>query len=291
MSNFNIKRFIHTLKWSMLATKKEITTIAGCMFFLYLMPFIISVMSSHGKLDIIAESDIQSAAIVCINYLAVFLMIGGCWILNNMKTKEQRITFKMLPASDLEKYLARVIYITVVWFAIGILTFCLADICRMLICLISGTHGAHSIIPYAFNIINHIEMTERGIDHYLIYAFNIIFIDDHIEMTERDMDYYLIIASIYGWVFWAHSLYVLGGAFFRRRQFILTSCVHFLLGFIALFLSRYKGSVIIDPDDTHINVLLCIYPFIAFAIALFNWWLAYKLFKRSQVINNKWINL
>lgn len=255
MSNFNTKRFIQTFKWSMLATKKEMTTIAGCMFFLYLIPFIISVMSSYGKLDIIAESDIQSATITCISFFTFYIMISGCWILNNMKTKEQRITFKMLPASDLEKYLSRVIYITVVWFAIGILTYFLADICRMLICLISGTHGTYSTIPLALKMI----------------------------LTENHM--------IYIWVFWAHSLYVLGGAFFRRRQFILTSCVHFLLGFIALFLSRYKNSVIIDPDSTHINVLLCIYPFVAFAIALFNWWLAYKLFKRSQVINNKWINL
>lgn len=68
MSNFNTKRFIQTFKWSMLATKKEMTTIAGCMFFLYLIPFIISVMSSHGKLDIIAESDIQSATITCISF-------------------------------------------------------------------------------------------------------------------------------------------------------------------------------------------------------------------------------
>lgn len=255
MSNFNTRRFIQTFKWSMQATKKEMTTIAGCMFFLYLIPFIISVMSSHGKLDIIAESDIQSATITCISFFTFYIMISGCWILNNMKTKEQRIMFKMLPASDLEKYLSRVIYITVIWFAIGILTYFLADICRMLICLISGTHGTYSTIPLALKMI----------------------------LTENHM--------IYAWVFWAHSLYVLGGAFFRRRQLILTSCVHFLLGFIALFLSRYKSSVIIDPDDTHINVLLCIYPFIAFAIALFNWWLAYKLFKRSQVINNKWINL
>lgn len=255
MSNFNTRRFIQTFKWSMQATKKEMTTIAGCMFFLYLIPFIISVMSSHGKLDIIAESDIQSATITCISFFTFYIMISGCWILNNMKTKEQRIMFKMLPASDLEKYLSRVIYITVIWFTIGILTYFLADICRMLICLISGTHGTYSTIPLALKMI----------------------------LTENHM--------IYAWVFWAHSLYVLGGTFFRRRQLILTSCVHFLLGFIALFLSRYKNSVIIDPDDMHINVLLCIYPFVAFAIALFNWWLAYKLFKRSQVINNKWINL
>lgn len=270
MSNFNTKRFIQTLKWSAQATKKEITTIAGCMFFLYLMPFIISVISSQGKPDIMVEDNIHSATITCISVFTAYLIISGCWILNNMKTKEQRITFKMLPASDLEKYLSRVIYITVVWFAIGILTYCLADICRMLICLISGTHGTYSTIPLALNM---------------------MFVENRMDITVRGIEYRMVISSIYAWIFWVHSLYVLGGAFFRRRQFILTSCVHFLLGFLALFLSRYKSSVIIDSDNMHINMLLYTYPFVTFAVALFNWWLAYKLFKRSQVINNKWINL
>lgn len=270
MSNFNTKRFIQTFKWSMLATKKEMTTIAGCMFFLYLMPFIISVMSSHGKPDIIVEHNIHGATITCISFFTFYIMISGCWILNNMKTKEQRITFKMLPASDLEKYLSRVIYITVVWFAIGILTYFLADICRILICLISGTHGTYSTIPWALDM---------------------ICVEKRMNITARGFEYRFVVSTIYAWIFWAHSLYVLGGAFFRRRQFILTSCVHFLLGFLVLFLSRYKSSIFIDPDTTHLRPLLYAYPLVAFAIALFNWWLAYKLFKRSQVINNKWINL
>ena len=152
MSNFNTKRFIQTFKWSMQATKKEIATIAGCMFFLYLVPFIISVMSSHGEPDIIVESNIQSATITCTFFFTFYLTISGCWIMNNMKTKEQRITFKMLPASDLEKFIVRALYITVVWVLIGVVAFCLADFCRMLICFISGSHGTYSTIPDVLNM-------------------------------------------------------------------------------------------------------------------------------------------
>lgn len=136
----------------MQATKKEIATIAGCMFFLYLVPFIISVMSSHGEPDIIVESNIQSATITCTFFFTFYLTISGCWIMNNMKTKEQRITFKMLPASDLEKFIVRALYITVVWVLIGVVAFCLADFCRMLICFISGSHGTYSTIPDVLNM-------------------------------------------------------------------------------------------------------------------------------------------
>lgn len=61
MSNFNTKRFIQTLKWSAMATKKEIATIAGCMFFLYMVPFIMSVISTQGEPDIVADASIENA--------------------------------------------------------------------------------------------------------------------------------------------------------------------------------------------------------------------------------------
>lgn len=152
MSNFNTKRFIQTLKWSAMATKKEIATIAGCMFFLYMVPFIMSVISTQGEPDIVADASIENATLVCTFFFGVYTMISGCWIMNNMKTKEQRITFKMLPASDLEKFIVRVLYITVVWMLIGVVAFCLADFCRMLICFISGSHGTYSTIPDVLNM-------------------------------------------------------------------------------------------------------------------------------------------
>lgn len=261
----------------MLATKKEIATIAGCMFFLYLVPFIISVMSSHGEPDIIVESNIQSATITCTFFFTFYLTISGCWIMNNMKTKEQRITFKMLPASDLEKFIVRALYITVVWVLIGVVAFCLADFCRMLICFISGSHGTYSTIPDVLNMWFGPANTHS------------------MRMTAWGLDFIAGVLAINAWVFWAHSFYVLGGAFFRRRQFILTSCAHFALGILTLIIISYipVGNIILSAEDgvKFVNTIAYAYTAVAIIVGLLNWWLAYKLFKRSQVINNKWINL
>lgn len=277
MSNFNIKRFTQTLKWSAQATKKEITTIAGCMFFLYLMPFIISVISSHGEPDIVVDSSIRNATIACTFFFGVYTMISGCWIMNNMKTKEQRITFKMLPASDLEKFIVRALYITVVWVLIGVVAFCLADLCHMLICLISGSHGAYTTIPDVLN------MWFGPADTHSM------------RMTTWGINFFAGVIAVNAWAFWAHSLYVLGGAFFRRRQFVLTSCAHFALGILSLIIISYipKESIFlsIEKSQNLVNTIAYVYTAVAIIVGLFNWWLAYKLFKRSQVINNKWINL
>lgn len=277
MSNFNTKRFIQTLKWSAQATKKEIATIAGCMFFIYLVPFIISVIGTQGDSDIVVDSSIENATMACTFFFGVYTMISGCWIMNNMKTKEQRITFKMLPASDLEKFIVRVLYITVVWMLIGVVAFCLADLCRMLICFISGSHGTYSTIPDVLNMWFGPANTHS------------------MRMTSWGLNFIAGVLAINAWVFWAHSFYVLGGAFFRRRQFILTSCAHFALGILTLIIISYipVGNIILSAEDgvKFVNTIAYAYTAVAIIVGLLNWWLAYKLFKRSQVINNKWINL
>lgn len=277
MSNFNTKRFIQTLKWSAMATKKEIATIAGCMFFLYMVPFIMSVISTQGEPDIVADASIENATLVCTFFFGVYTMISGCWIMNNMKTKEQRITFKMLPASDLEKFIVRAFYITVVWMIIGVVAFCLADFCRMLICFISGSHGTYSTIPDVLN------MWFGPADTHSM------------RMTAWGLNFIAGVLAVNAWVFWAHSFYVLGGAFFRRRQFILTSCAHFALGILSLIIISYipKESIFlsIEKSQNLVNTIAYVYTAVAIMVGLLNWWLTYRLFKRSQVINNKWINL
>lgn len=277
MSNFNTKRFIQTLKWSAMATKKEIATIAGCMFFLYMVPFIMSVISTQGEPDIVADASIENATLVCTFFFGVYTMISGCWIMNNMKTKEQRITFKMLPASDLEKFIVRALYITVVWMLIGVVAFCLADFCRMLICFISGSHGTYSTIPDVLN------MWFGPADTHSM------------RMTAWRLDFIAGVLAVNAWVFWAHSFYVLGGAFFRRRQFILTSCAHFALGILSLIIISYipKESIFlsIEKSQNLVNTIAYVYTAVAIMVGLLNWWLTYRLFKHSQVINNKWINL
>lgn len=178
----------------------------------------------------------------------------------------------MLPASDLEKFIVRVLYITVVWMLIGVVAFCLADFCRMLICFISGSHGTYSTIPDVLN------MWFGPADTHSM------------RMTAWRLDFIAGVLAVNAWVFWAHSFYVLGGAFFRRRQFILTSCAHFALGILSLIIISYIP-LSAKEGLKFVNTIAYVYTAVAIMVGLLNWWLTYRLFKRSQVINNKWINL
>ena len=97
MTKFNISRFGRTLAWSAQMTKKEALTQCASMVFAFTVPFIIHLLSSYKASEMTVANNLTTATQMNILIYLIFAMIGGCWIFNNMKTKEQRITFKMLP--------------------------------------------------------------------------------------------------------------------------------------------------------------------------------------------------
>ena len=153
MTKFNISRFGRTLAWSAQMTKKEALTQCASMVFAFTVPFIIHLLSSYKASEMTVANNLTTATQMNILIYLIFAMIGGCWLFNNMKTKEQRITFKMLPATDLEKFVVRALYATVVWWLMGFIAFCLADLFRMLISLIAGIDIVKSAIPDFLNML------------------------------------------------------------------------------------------------------------------------------------------
>ena len=95
-----------------------------------------------------------------------------------------------------------------------------------------------------------------------------------------------------GWCFWAQSLYILGGTALRRYQFAITSTVHAAL-FIAMtvVVAYGNGNVEATVMDEGLAPTFYTIGAVLFGIAVLNWWFSYRIFKRMQVINNKWINL
>lgn len=275
MTKFDINRFGKVLLWSARMTKKEMLTNMGSMFFAMFIPFLIHLLSSYRTDEIHAAGSLLSAMQFCLVIYFIVTVIGGCWLFSNMKTKEQRLTFKMLPATDLEKFVARALYVTVVWWVMAFVAFCAADVFRMLISLVAGIPVVKCVIPEFASIL-------LGTSEY--NTFNV----DSMTMAEACS----ILALAYAWLFWLYSFYILGGALFRRRQFVFTTLAHFIIGMA--FLPLFVGFV--DDIDQHIARSMFV-PLAWTGAAVFalwgvaDWVLSYKIFRRMQVINNKWVNL
>ena len=275
MTKFDINRFGKVLLWSAQMTKKEMLTNMGAMFFTMFIPFLMHLLQSyHADIGSVTHNLMSFFMFEVIIYF-IITVIGGCWLFSNMKTKEQRITFKMLPATDLEKFVARALYVTVVWWVMAFIAFCAADVFRMLASLIAGIPVVKCLIPDFASIL-------LGMSEY--NSFNV----DGMAMAEACS----ILALAYAWLFWLYSFYILGGALFRRRQFVFTTLAHFIIGMA--FLPLFVGFV----DDINQHIAREMFAPLAWTgAAVFalwgvaDWVLSYKIFRRMQVINNKWVNL
>lgn len=275
MKNFDMNRFGRTLRWSALMTKKEALTNLASMTFAFAVLAVVQVMSSRNVPDIVAEHNFQSFTSFALFVFLIICSIGGCWIFSNMKTKEQRITFKMLPATDLEKFVARALYATIVWWLMAFVAFCLADLFRMLVSLIAGVSITGSAVPLFLSM---------------------IFANTDVNINTLNSGDVAFAAAIYtmanAWAFWAHSLYILGGTLFRRRQFVLTTLAHSIIGlvFTPILINFVDTSYAVALRETIIS-MVWVAAVVFIVWGLVDWWLSYRIFRRMQVINNKWLNI
>ena len=106
-----------------------------------------------------------------------------------------------------------------------------------------------------------------------------------------------------------YATYILGGILFRRRQFWITSVAIFAISVIGIIAIVNIGWAIgewleahneqleelmerfFKDKDTFINFLFYAWWTITGLITVFFTWLTYRLFKRAQVINNKFLNI
>lgn len=268
MKNLDINRFGRTMVWNLKASKSEFLTIMTTLFAAFITIPLLGMLFNMGKPAILIQTGIKTAGSLDCFIMAVFCSAAGCWMFNNMKTKAQRISFKMLPATDLEKFLSRFIYVTVLFIVGAFVAYMLADVVRMLVCLLFYGDALGSNIPLLFN----------GVSSDVIINGS----------TYRLSTFVLAISLI----IFTNAFAVLGGTFFRRRQVILTFLTGILIEVLAIAaLVKLKDycTFSIGPDHNSYAIwLICLF-FIILAAVMY--WLSYRLFRRMQVVNNKWINV
>ena len=234
--------------------------------------------SSYGSVERAEElfystfSDVISTNILMIYIISFYIFTGNCF--RNMRTKIKRENFMMLPASNLEKYLARFLNITLGGLILTFGATIIADFIQFLFSFLI-TPGLHISITWNF-------LTFIG--------------TGNVEVNKDALDFegfFLVLATI---VF-VHSFYILGATFFRKHATLLTTFVGIFLLLVIGYALNGLGEIGIFNflDPIHVNkystAFIGAYIVISLVLAAFNYWASYKLFTRMQVICNKWINI
>lgn len=230
----------------------------------------------------------------CSNIMGTFAFIIGIFgivyaanIMENMITKEKRIAFLMLPATMIEKFVARFLIVTVGLAVAVFVAASLAEITRyLLLPLFNVPETFHQSVLY--NLLSMASVDGEQIYRGSGYAMN--------------MPYQNWLGELCGWAFllWSHSLYILGGNYWYKKPFLKTLGALMLISILFSVLSVHILSWIGDDNmrsfsewlETNfqwmtLNKLLSLGVAFFSAFTMFNWWLSYQLFTRSQVVKPK----
>ena len=203
------------------------------------------------------------------------MMVAGCSIFKNLLSKQNRITFLSLPASNLEKYISRFIWVNVGYAIMFVITVIFADLILALFSLMLGlgVHGSVTVTLFA-------ELFESKTT--VLYS------------RILNPGYFSVMVCTI--MLFMQSSWTLLGTLFRKNAWLWTLCIQVILGtswVMAIsgpdsFLSQLWHSF---HSTLGHDLFFWTHIILGLAASALMYWGSYRIFCRMQVINNKWLNV
>ena len=276
--NFNLDRLCMLLRWNWTNSRRQTLRIGmilsaflgiECTFMLTFIQRKYIYANGISRLpDIVGTFVIANA----LRVLPLFLCAMGTLIFSNMETKPMREHYLMLPASHTEKYATRFIYITLG----SMLTFAVA--------LVAG-----DVIQFALGFIFH-----PGIHHSCLWEMIRSYIIGSGNQEVADMLLFrgdiAAMTITYSGLLWLHSYCTLCGTLLRRHP---TACValSLMLLIFAINTADQLGILprVFSPKPT-VGVTTAVAA-VLIGLSIANYVGSYRIFKRMQIICDKFTNL
>ncbi|WP_232220019.1 hypothetical protein [Prevotella falsenii] len=206
----------------------------------------------------------------------IYIVLGGSMIISDLKTKQQKIDELLLPASNLEKFVARAIGSTLLVVVILVVAFFVADLLQMLINMLLHKGTFASMTVMAKDTI----MKTRNFD---ITPY----------MGESGMSISMTMTLL---ILTPNAFYILGGMLFRKSAWLKTSLALVLLSIIvfSLFVGygylvyKYTDYVVYIPEWISNKWFSLIFNIVQIVVC---YYFAYRIYCRLQAINTRWLNI
>ena len=213
--------------------------------------------------------------------VSVAMIYYASRIMKCMDNKEKRISYLLLPATKLEKFFSRALFVTV------------GTVLLILVALLALELTHYLLLPL-------FDLPAVYRQPMLVEVFSMRWAHASVDATGEPV-YSWWLMQLLVWIFclWNHSLFILGGSFWYKHPFLKTigACLAVtILGGILFanlaeggFLARFSDWMQEHYQDTPqtVNGLLTIISVVFLLFTMFNWWLSYRLFTRSEVIKRK----
>lgn len=216
-----------------------------------------------------------------LTFLAMFLI---CNAMGHMATKGKRTDFLILPARNMEKFIARYLYL-VLWFvAIVFVAFVVADAVHLLLFPLLGYGEYREVCDWLLPTLFDAGAWDSVFNADVIGRFSV---------NDKDWVGVLFVCMMHVLAF---SMFALGGNYWRKHAFLKTVGVMMLLivagSWIAYLLVKdMSGSLHREIFWVHYNNFIVCCSVLFGVLSVLCWYWAYRLFCRSQVVEPKRFSL
>lgn len=260
--------------------------VAGFLFLMY-----ISVLNSTKELmlydtgiRILRFNYLEELLPSCIGMLTVLAMILICNAMGHMTTKGERTDFLILPARNIEKFIARYLYVFLLFVAIVSVAFVVADALHLLLFPLLGYGEYREVCDWLLPT-----LFDAG-------AWDSVFDADVIDRFSGHEEDWVAILFVCMMHVIASSMFALGGNYWRKHAFLKTVGVMMLLvvggSWIAyLLLKDMPASLHREIFWVHYNSFIVCCSVLFGVLSVLCWYWAYRLFCRSQVVEPKRFSL
>lgn len=210
-----------------------------------------------------------------------------------LKTKGRGLNYLMMPATNMEKFVARALVNTILLIVMAFAALLLADLVRMLFVPLFEVKEF-----YGFTLPR--ILAEFGETFSSAYRTGGEVWGPTVDGTVRVIGF----STYYGAVnvtimvaafLFAHSLFILGGCIWRKAaiikiwitQIVVTSAVVWIFVKLEPYVLPWLGDVLTSLFETEQQAgmtLMSIAIPVLLALTVLNWWLSYRLFSRKQVV-------
>lgn len=210
-----------------------------------------------------------------------------------LKTKGRGLNYLMMPATNMEKFVARTLVNTILLIVTAFAALLLADLVRMLFVPLFEVKEF-----YGFTLPR--ILVALGDPFSAAYSAGGEVWGPTVDGTVRVIGF----STYYGAVnvttmvaafLFAHSLFILGGCFWRKAaiikiwitQIVATSAIAWIFVKLEPYVLPWLGEVLTSFFETEQQAgmtLMSIAIPVLLALTAFNWWLGYRLFSRKQVV-------
>lgn len=268
-------RFLQVLRWELLLSRRQIVIMALALFALVVIPQMLTLIFKPTASSAYTTGILSSMA------LLAYFPCSGALIFSSLRSRQQRINNFMLPASNLEKFIARYLVLAVVMPLAAIAGFFAGDVLQHLISLIVN----HNAAKWATGIF----------DIFWNQTFNNGFFIFYADLNGGTAPAQGFLAVLLGGIT-QHACFLLFGSLYHKHPLVMAILTWMGIGIALLTLGALGTWLLTSFLNSGYTVILynawwkVLYFIVNIAIIVFCYWFAFRRYTRLQVINNRWIN-